>query len=89
MIRETVVVLVPLAVALTLTAIGVLVVAKVTAVTLRRLGLETESVLVWLGLAEPAFTYLAWSTTSDSQSATTSAASVSTSRRLRPLDTRL
>jgi hypothetical protein len=39
-------------VALALTAMGVLIVAKVAHVAMRRLGLELWGVLLWLGLAE-------------------------------------
>jgi hypothetical protein len=52
-------VLLPLAVALSLTVIGTLVVVKVAHITLRRLGLELASVLVWFGLADAPAIYLA------------------------------
>lgn len=45
-------VLLPLVVSLALAACGVLVVAKVAHVAMRRLDLELSSVLLWLGLAE-------------------------------------
>lgn len=44
--------LLPLVVALVLAGFGVLVVAKVAHLALRRLGLELIGVLLWLGLAE-------------------------------------
>ena len=44
--------LAPFLVTLALTAIGLLIVAKVALVAMRRLGLELYDVLVWLGLAE-------------------------------------
>lgn len=46
--------LLPLVVSLGLAFAGLLVVAKVTQVALRRLGLELFTVLEWLGLAESA-----------------------------------
>jgi hypothetical protein len=45
-------VLLPFLVVVALTAVGVLVVVKVAHVAMRRLGLELEGVLIWLGLAE-------------------------------------
>jgi hypothetical protein len=45
-------VLAPFAVSIALAVIGVLVVAQVAHVAMRRLGLELVSVLLWLGLAE-------------------------------------
>jgi hypothetical protein len=45
-------VLLPLLVVVVLTAVGVLIVAKVAHVAMQRLGLELDGVLVWLGLAE-------------------------------------
>ena len=44
--------LVPLVITLALACIGTLIVAKVAFVTMSRLGLELETVLEWLGLAE-------------------------------------
>jgi hypothetical protein len=45
-------VLLPLLVTLLLFAVGTAIVAKVAGLAMRRLGLELESVLVWLGIAE-------------------------------------
>jgi hypothetical protein len=45
-------VLLPLLASLVLAVIGVLIVAKVAHIAMRRLGLELSGVLVWLGLAE-------------------------------------
>jgi hypothetical protein len=45
-------VLVPLLLTAALAAIGALVVAKVTFVAMRRLGLELTDVLLWFGIAE-------------------------------------
>jgi hypothetical protein len=45
-------VLLPLVVSFALAVAGLLVVAKVTQLALRRLGLELFTVLEWLGLAE-------------------------------------
>jgi hypothetical protein len=46
------VVLLPFLVTLALTTIGLLVVAKVAHVAMRRLGLELDGVFLWLGIAE-------------------------------------
>jgi hypothetical protein len=45
-------VLLPLVVSLGLAVVGALIVAKVAHLTMRRLALDLESVLLWLGLAE-------------------------------------
>ena len=44
--------LLPLAVSLGLAVVGVLIVAAVARLAMRRLGLDLEGVLLWLGLAE-------------------------------------
>ena len=44
--------LLPLVVSLGLAVAGALIVAKVAHLTMRRLALDLESVLLWLGLAE-------------------------------------
>jgi hypothetical protein len=45
-------VLVPLVLSAALAVIGALIVAKVTFVAMRRLGLELTDVLLWFGIAE-------------------------------------
>jgi hypothetical protein len=45
-------VLLPCLVTLALTTVGLLIVAKVAHIAIRRLGLELYGVLLWLGLAE-------------------------------------
>jgi len=45
-------VLVPLALTAALSVLGALVIAKVTFVAMRRLGLELADVLLWFGIAE-------------------------------------